>query len=363
MGKGLCPYCGSPNLSYNPRFKSWRCNRCEKSFPIPSYGTDGPERNYGTPYSSRRTYIAPHHRHCRCAECRPKRSPSFQLKSMIKLVVVIGLIGAVVASFDGVEPFNGWKSNIGTFINQISSSVSTTSTTTPDGQSQNTSTTTHPVTQTQQTQTTGINSKTGVYGDYNLGLIKESSGVQTNSYGDFTVLINNRNAKDVTYQELLNFLRADNTDSFPYTTVFIPLLPYYGTAESHVDLASIKGIIDGTLTPKPPRICADFAQMLHNNAEKAGIRCAYVTIDLTDSSGKQGHALNAFQTTDRGLVYVDDTGLLGAGPSNADKVVSLKAGSSYVPQSLFPSADWSSTWDDMGIASDIFMTWDGSWNN
>ncbi len=40
-GTGLCPRCGSPNLSYNKMYKSWRCNRCERSFPTPSYGARG----------------------------------------------------------------------------------------------------------------------------------------------------------------------------------------------------------------------------------------------------------------------------------------------------------------------------------
>jgi hypothetical protein len=52
-------------------------------------------------------------------------------------------------------------------------------------------------------------------------------------------------------------------------------------------------------------VCADFAEMLHNNAEKAGWRAAWVGIDLAGSEG--GHALNAFQTTDEGLVYADCT--------------------------------------------------------
>lgn len=37
-GRGLCPFCGSSNISYNPKFESWRCNNCEHSFPMPSYG-------------------------------------------------------------------------------------------------------------------------------------------------------------------------------------------------------------------------------------------------------------------------------------------------------------------------------------
>ena len=40
-GRGLCPRCGSSNISYNKRFQSWRCNKCEHSFPIPSYGPGG----------------------------------------------------------------------------------------------------------------------------------------------------------------------------------------------------------------------------------------------------------------------------------------------------------------------------------
>jgi ribosomal protein L37AE/L43A len=40
-GTALCPRCGSPNLSYNKMYKSWRCNRCEQSFPTPSFGAHG----------------------------------------------------------------------------------------------------------------------------------------------------------------------------------------------------------------------------------------------------------------------------------------------------------------------------------
>jgi ribosomal protein L37AE/L43A len=40
-GKALCPRCGSPNISYNKMYKSWRCNCCERSFPTPSYGAKG----------------------------------------------------------------------------------------------------------------------------------------------------------------------------------------------------------------------------------------------------------------------------------------------------------------------------------
>jgi hypothetical protein len=52
-------------------------------------------------------------------------------------------------------------------------------------------------------------------------------------------------------------------------------------------------------------VCADFAAMLHNRAEAVGIRAAYVSVDFASGPG---HALNAFDTRDQGLVYVDCTG-------------------------------------------------------
>jgi hypothetical protein len=52
-------------------------------------------------------------------------------------------------------------------------------------------------------------------------------------------------------------------------------------------------------------VCADFAAMLHDRAEAAGIKVAYVSVVLADGLR---HALNAFNTTDRGLVFIDCTG-------------------------------------------------------
>lgn len=193
---------------------------------------------------------------------------------------------------------------------------------------------------------------------YYIGLVKAPDGVVVNSYGEFIVLINNKDAKNPTYSQLLDFLKLDKTDQYPYQFSMILLNPYFGSAEDHVDLDLVKEIIDGTEQMSPPRICADFAEVLHNNAEKAGIRCAYVSIEL----GEDGHALNAFNTTDNGLVYIDVTGVWGMGPSNCDKVVSVKVGNSYIPRSLFPESGWSSTWDNMGEVTNIFITWNGEWD-
>lgn len=59
-------------------------------------------------------------------------------------------------------------------------------------------------------------------------------------------------------------------------------------------------------------VCTEFAQALHNAAETAGLRAGVVIVDFTRG---EGHVLNAFETTDRGVVYVDCTGgLPGAVP-------------------------------------------------
>jgi len=52
--------------------------------------------------------------------------------------------------------------------------------------------------------------------------------------------------------------------------------------------------------------CAEFTETLHNAAEKAGIRTAFVAIDFENDT--TGHALNAFFTVDKGLVFIDNTG-------------------------------------------------------
>jgi hypothetical protein len=87
-------------------------------------------------------------------------------------------------------------------------------------------------------------------------------------------LINNTNAVDTSFQELKAFISADETDQ----AMYIPNV----------------------------RMCGHFAETLHNNAEQAGIKSAVVIVEFTDGTL---HALNAFQTTDMGLVYIDCTGV------------------------------------------------------
>jgi hypothetical protein len=93
--------------------------------------------------------------------------------------------------------------------------------------------------------------------------------------------------KDPTYQEMKAFLAVDTTDSFAYVT--------------------------------DEFVCHDFAAQVSYNARLKNIRCAYVLIDFLDPN-VVGHAIVAFKTTDRGLVYVE---------SQTDEEVRLAVGTHY----------------------------------
>jgi len=106
------------------------------------------------------------------------------------------------------------------------------------------------------------------------------------------VLVNNPNATDVTYDELISFVKLDKTDKILYVDeVFV---------------------------------CADFAELLHNNAEAYGIRSAYVTVSFQND--KIGHAFNAFTTNDKGIIYIDSTGYKEITPCSADRIIGVEVG-------------------------------------
>jgi len=87
-----------------------------------------------------------------------------------------------------------------------------------------------------------------------------------------------------TYKELREFLARDNTDAKPF--------------------------IEGKY------VSFHFAVELNNNAEANGIRAAYVRIRAKE----WGHAVVAFETVDRGLVFIEP---------QSDKDVSLVMGEPY----------------------------------
>ena len=121
-------------------------------------------------------------------------------------------------------------------------------------------------------------------------------------------LINNDTARAATKDEVLEFIMIDQTDKNPYTDNYK---------------------------------CGDFAEDVHNNAEAAGLKCGWVSIDGID------HACNAFETTDAGIIFIDCTPVTidtfaeieatmngytvdyGEWDGTNDAIVKLKEGSKY----------------------------------
>ncbi len=157
--------------------------------------------------------------------------------------------------------------------------------------------------------------------------------------GDPVRLYENAQSSDPSWEQLMGFVLNDDTDEQPY-------------------------ILDSF-------VCTDFATMLHDSAEAAGIRAAYVSVDFGDGPG---HALNAFNTTDQGLVYIDCTGqgLNTATPGmtldgqdttmNYDKVAYMAVGHEYGLISLDKASafdyefyeQWTQQWEDYKKKLDIY---------
>ncbi|MFC1951821.1 hypothetical protein ACFLYI_02115 [Chloroflexota bacterium] len=121
-------------------------------------------------------------------------------------------------------------------------------------------------------------------------------------YGSYD-LENNPDAVNVRWLQLKNFLEEDSTDSNIYV--------------------------------EDVYMCGEFAETLHNNAEDSGIKAAWVGIEFEE--GSMAHALNAFVTTDRGLVFIDNTGVrLGIPvPKHRDCLVTINVGESLSNKLLF----------------------------
>jgi hypothetical protein len=127
--------------------------------------------------------------------------------------------------------------------------------------------------------------------------------------GEPIKLINNPDAINPTYDNLIDFIKNDRTDIHFY-------------------------IEEG----EGAYVCADASEDVHNNAEAAGIRAAWVGIQFTGD--QPGHALNAFETVDKGLVYIDCTG--GRSFTNWEEAVSIIGNDDANDQ---PSAGEPNSWD------------------
>ena len=122
-GQGLCPFCGSSNVYYNKRFQSWRCSKCEKSFPSPSYGPGGDfgkeARWFGkTTEGIRRREFAEVAREARAVRRKKSGGSGFSLKKTFLVLLAIALIGATVSAFAGVQPMASYKDNAISFVEQ-----------------------------------------------------------------------------------------------------------------------------------------------------------------------------------------------------------------------------------------------------
>ena len=85
--------------------------------------------------------------------------------------------------------------------------------------------------------------------------------------------------------------------------------------------------------------CVNYATTVYNNAETSNIEAATVTMNLQNSAA--GHAVNAFITSDYGLVYVDCTG--------NDAIARVEAGKVYravSPGAVQPGQVRNDTWWD-----------------
>jgi hypothetical protein len=128
-------------------------------------------------------------------------------------------------------------------------------------------------------------------------------------------LVNNDHAKNPTYAQLITFLKADTTDKRKYASKYK---------------------------------CGDFAETLHNNAEKAGYKAGWVTLTGIN------HCCNVFKTSDKGLIYIDCTGVSSGSNSCYDTKVSLSKGKAYKRIPLFCKNTY---FDSMGTVKSYKIYW------
>lgn len=114
-GRGLCPFCGSSNIYYNKRYESWRCAKCEKSFPSPSYG---PGEDFGrearwfgkTTEEIRQREFAEVAREARAKKGKHRRRSGRLPGWLIPAVVIVPLV------MFGTVAWELWGSEIGEFF-------------------------------------------------------------------------------------------------------------------------------------------------------------------------------------------------------------------------------------------------------
>lgn len=118
---------------------------------------------------------------------------------------------------------------------------------------------------------------------------------------------------DPTYWEVVNFISVDKTDQIPYEDK----------------------IFD----------CSSFAQVVNNNAEDKGIRCAYIVLEFSQTA----HTLIGFNTTDRGMVYIE--------PQHDHWVENLEVGRDYFTECIIPDSGYYYAEDPDDTIEKILIYW------
>ena len=77
--------------------------------------------------------------------------------------------------------------------------------------------------------------------------------------------------------------------------------------------------------------CVDFVSALNNNAENAGLRAAYVYLEFP---GDRAHSIAAFETVDRGLVFIEP---------QFDKEVTIVVGHKYSEDNNYEEPEYDDT--------------------
>ena len=146
-----------------------------------------------------------------------------------------------------------------------------------------------------------IGNETGYFSGYEIGI---EIGV-IGDYEGWACFV-----RDPSYQEVQSFLVRDTTDRLKYSENFT---------------------------------CRHFALTLKNNAYYTGYRCFYVWIEFRSGTS---HAIVAFNTTDRGLIYVEP---------QSDRFVNLCIGLKYWNEALLSPSEYLVSYDDTIV--DFDMMW------
>lgn len=144
-----------------------------------------------------------------------------------------------------------------------------------------------------------------VFEDYRAhGYVKAAGSMWEHSvkhYKREILLKNARYSRDLTYKELISFLQKVKLNYKRYV---------------------------------PDKYeCRHYATDLHNKAEKLGIRTGVVYIEFQDTSLM--HSINVFDARDKGLVFIDCTGLKRSHKKDYTAEVKLLVDKPYAKQCLF----------------------------